>query len=390
LLDRICNRIIEIEGGRVSFYDGSYSDYRLIKQAEIGRAESEYERYVKERARLEAALEDRKRLACSITKAPSRMGNSEARLHKGKIKEKQKKAERSAGMIRSRLEMLEPKAKPPEIPRIRPDFTLTDPPMNKIVTGSESLSFRYGEIILFDHAAFEVYGGSKTALVGPNGAGKTTLLRLIASGDARIHSVPKARIGEFRQDFGSLDPKKSVLGNAMDGSVQSEGAVRSVLARLLFRRDDVYKTAGILSGGEKIKLSLARLIVSGCNVLLLDEPTNYLDLDSIEAVESVLLGYEGTVLFVSHDRAFVNAVADRLLVIEGAKIGCFEGGLDEYTRNRRQAPGAQAAESEKLALQMRLAWIAAQLNDKNADTETLEGEYNAAAEQIKKLGRPGD
>ena len=159
----------------------------------------------------------------------------------------------------------------------------------------------------------------------------------MAAAAARITIVPRARLAYFRQSFEDLDPGKTVLENVMKDSVQSEAAARTILARLLLPGDDVFKKVGVLSGGERIKVSFAKLLVSKTNVLLLDEPTNYLDMQSIEALENVLKEYEGTVLFVSHDRAFVRAVADRLLVTGGLTVRTFEGGIDEYEDHIRTA-----------------------------------------------------
>ena len=132
----------------------------------------------------------------------------------------------------SRLEQLEVKEKPQENPTVRIDFSLTDPPANReIVTGSH-ITFRYGDVPIFENASFSLPKGSKTALIGPNGAGKTTLMELIVSGAPGIRLVPKAKIGYFRQSLDALDPDKTVLENVMENSVQSEGTMRGILARL--------------------------------------------------------------------------------------------------------------------------------------------------------------
>lgn len=383
LLDTLCNRMIEIENGNVRFYDGNYSDYRRARQARTQRAQVEYAQYTQEKARLENALEERKRQARSVKKAPSRMGNSEARLYRRAAGEKQEKIHNAAKSIETRLEKLEVKEKPRKAETIRLDFSLTDPPMSPTIVESESLSFGYGENEIFRRAAFRIPRGSKTAIVGPNGAGKTTLLTLIGNRAGPVRCAPKARFGVFRQDLSNIRPERSVLENARRDSVQNENAVRAVLARLLFREDDVHKPAGVLSGGERIKLSLAMLIVSGCNVLLLDEPTNYLDLPSMEAVQQMLREYEGSVLLVSHDRVFVDAVADRLLILEDKAIRTFDGSLSAYEQGRKNP--APRNGNARMLLEMRLAQLAFQIGRDPADKAELEEAYRKTAAEIQAL-----
>lgn len=320
LLRRECTRIVEVEQGTVTVFECGYDDYREEKRRREDYRQFRYERYDSERKRLSGAVENANHRAGKIKKAPSRMGNSEARLHKREAGERRAKIEQEATAIKTRIELLEKVEKPREAPEVKIDFSLTDPPRNKIVLSADHLTFSYGGTPLFRDASFEVYGGSKTALMGANGAGKTTLLRLIAEGDEGIYTVPKAKVGYFRQDLMGIDPKKSVVQNAMADSVQSETTARTILSRLLFSREEVQKPAGVLSGGERVKLQFAKLFVSAANVLLLDEPTNYLDVESLEALEEMIRRYEGTVLFVSHDREFVKACADRLLVLEDGTI----------------------------------------------------------------------
>ena len=325
LLDSLCNRILEVRDGKLRLFSGNYSFYKEQTGLEFQRAGQEYENYIAEKTHLEAAITDRRGKSKSVRKAPKRMGNSEARLHRRSATEKQEKLNNAVNSLKTRIEKLEVKEKPKEQPGIKLDFSLTNPPENKIVISAEDLSFSYGLNMILDKVRFKVYNGLKTAIRGNNGAGKTTLLNLIYresgarnGGNVRdvqdvwsgsIYIVPRARIGYFHQDFENLDYDKSVLENVTDGCVQSPSVVRTILARLLIAGDDVFKKVGVLSGGERIKVSFAKLFVSGANVLLLDEPTNYLDMASIEALQEVLTDYEGTVLFVSHDRAFTDAVA---------------------------------------------------------------------------------
>lgn len=331
LLDSLCNKIIDIRDGKIKFYNGNYSFYKEQNEVELKRTEKEYEKYTSEKIRLKEAVKERQNKSKSIRKTPKRMGNSEARLHKRSANEKQEKINDAANSLKTRLERLEIKKRPKKLIQIKLDFSLTNPPENKIVISSEGLNFSYGSNKIFEDTGFKVCNGLKTALWGANGTGKTTLLNLINDKSTKsIYVVPKARIGYFYQGFENLDYNKSVLENVMRDSVQSQTVARTILARLYIPGDDVYKNVGVLSGGERIKVSFAKLFVSNANVLLLDEPTNYLDMLAIEALESVLRDYEGTILFASHDCVFVNAVADRLLVFKNQSIIEFVGTLNEY------------------------------------------------------------
>ncbi len=420
LLDMLCTRILEIRDGKTRTFNGNYSSYRQQCEMERERTAVEYQKYIDEKTSLEDAISNRKHRAKKMRKAPKRMGNSEARLHTRAANEKQEKLHDAANSLITRLEKLEVKEKPRELPTIKLDFSLTSPPENRFVITCEKLSFSYGPTVpVFQNAGFSVYNGVKTALWGENGSGKTTLLNLIASSHEGISIVPKARIAYFRQGFENLIHEETVLKNVMRDSVQQETVARTILARLLIQGEAVHKRVGVLSGGEKIKVAFAKLFVSNANVLLLDEPTNYLDMQSIEALENVLKDYEGTVLFVSHDRAFVNGVADRLLILRDRRIEAFDGTLEEYETRRSSAGGRiksaskntlkaavqngqiTAAQStpkrdapgndseslpdgiERTLLQMRLTEIITKLSSATGDSEALEEEYRRLVELLR-------
>lgn len=385
LLDCLCNKTLIIKEGSLNLYNGGYSFYKTQNEMEQQRAEQEYRNYVSEKTKLEEGIRNRQNRAKTVRKAPRRMGNSEARLHKREATEKQEKINNAANSLKTRLEKLEVKERPREESGIKLDFSLTNPPKNKILISAEKLSFSYGRMKLFDEAKFMVYKGLKTVLWGENGTGKTTLLNLINDEPRKdIFVVPKARIGYFHQGFENLEYNKSVLENVMKDSVQSQTVVRTILARLLIAGDDVFKNVGMLSGGERIKVSFAKLFVSNANVLLLDEPTNYLDMKSIEALENVLCDYEGTVLFVSHDSAFVNSVADKLLVVENQKIVEFTGTLGNYLASKKRTPMADNKETERMIVQMRMAEVANKLSSApEAEKERLEEEYRCLMLQLK-------
>jgi len=404
LLDSLCNRILEVKDGGLRLFNGNFTFYRQQCEMEKERAVSEYEKYVAEKAALEAAIRDRRRRAQKVRKAPDRMGNSEARLHKLQTRESQEKFHKTVKSLMTRLEKLEIKEKPREQPVIRLDFSLTDPPENKVLISARNLSFSYGDVPVFKDVGFEIHNGLKTALWGENGSGKTTLLNLIyaswlmdnpdqnnenpravysCKAAKCIKIVPKARLGYLSQTFDNLSQDESVLANVMKDSVQSETVARTILARLLLPGDAVYKKVGVLSGGEKIKTAFAKLFVSRANVLLLDEPTNYLDMQSIETLENVLGDYEGTVLFVSHDKTFVRSVADRLLLTGDLTLKSYEGGLEEYEQSLKADEAARSDRLQETVIRMRITEIISRLSMPGCDKEALEAEYRRLLEMLR-------
>ena len=374
VLNRLCTRIIEVRDGCLYFYTGNFNAYHEQREQAFKRQEFEYQQYRLEKSRLEKAARQRSQASQSVRKAPSRMGNSEARLHKREAGEKMEKLDNARKTILSRLEQLEVKEKPRETAQVRIDFSLTDPPANReIVTGSH-ITFRYGKHLIFENASFSLPKGSKTALVGPNGAGKTTLMELIWSGAPGIRLVPKAKIGYFKQSLDTLDFSKTVLENVMETSVQSENTMRGILARLLIRREDVFKKAGVLSGGERVKLAFAKLFGSPANLLLLDEPTNFLDMPAIEALQKMVEDYEGTVLFVSHDRTFSDGCATRILRIEDRKLISFDGNLADWENKQTESKPEQ--KMDQVLLELRLAEVISRLSAPNVpNKEELEKEF---------------
>lgn len=325
LLDRRCNIILEIEDGEIRTYSGNYSSYCEQKKQAFERASFEYEQYTDEIKRLSLAYRKKKEQAKKAAKKPRDLSSSEAKAIEFSAptrspKGKAKSMERSAENIKKRIEHMDIKEKPRELPQMRPIFSLTDPPRNPIIIEAEQLSFSYpnGKEV-FRNATFRLLRDSRTVLLGENGTGKTTLIRLILEGEL-VRIVPKAKIGYLKQDLSDLRPDKTVLENVTETSIQSQNIVRTVLARLLFTAGDIQKPVSVLSGGERVRLAFARILVSNANILILDEPTNYLDIPSIEAVQSLLSEYEGTMLFTSHDSAFVRAIATNAVIIRDKQI----------------------------------------------------------------------
>ncbi len=389
LLDDLCNRIIEIRDNKLYFYNGNYTDFESIKDENIKRQRTEYEKYIEEKSRLENVYKDKKQNSEKLGRKQKNKSSSDLKaiyfMATRKPDTKQKNAERSAKNILSRIEHLDKKEKPKEQAIIRPDFQLTNPPKNKIVIEGYGINFSYGKHDIFKDAEFTISNGAKTAIIGENGSGKTTLLNLIAKEKAGIRNVPKAKFGYFHQNYENVDFTKTIFENIMATSIQNETISRNILSRMLFSEKDLMKPAAVLSGGERIKLSLAKLFTSDCNILLLDEPTNFLDIPSIESLQNMLKLFEGTIVFVSHDRLFVDAIATDLLIIKNGKIESFHGNLSDFTKHREIKKGNKSNQTEILSCEMKLAQIADRILKFPDEKQKLEIEYKNVLEELKVL-----
>ena len=391
-LDALCEEILELEDGQITRFPGNYSAFEQEKARRRSHQQFEFEQYRKEKARLTMAIADKEGHAKSVNRLPKRMGNSEARLHRRSATEIEEKLHKTARAMRSRLEQLEEKERPRDIPAIRIRLGEADGIVSKKAVEGRHVTLKVPGKELLRNASFSLPTGSRTALMGGNGCGKTSLIKAILAGEANIRVSPGVRIGYFSQEHeATLDMEKTVLENAMSLSIHDQSAVRTVLANLNIREGDVGKPVRVLSGGERVKVSLARLLVSDANCLILDEPTNHLDLLSMQAFKQTLSAYAGTLLIVSHDRDTVRQVAGRIITMENGKLTAFEGTLDQLER-AQTAPQKDEADRklQMETLRMRMAQIDAQLLDKRLKDEEkarLEEEYFGAAKMLRLLER---
>ena len=386
LLDRLCNRIWYLEGGGLRCYDGNYTAFEQAQELEKLTQTRAREQYLREKRHLEEAAQELRAQSAQVRKAPRRMGNSEARLHKMGDQKGKKTIDRQRKALQSRLEKLEKVEQVREIPPMQLDFSLTHPPRSKTVLQVKKLHFGYPHTPdLLKEISFTLENGDKMALMGRNGSGKSTLLGLIAQGHAGIQCSPQARLGFLNQDLSTLLPQHTVLENARLRAVQREDVVRTVLNRMLLPKTCWDKQAGLLSGGEKMKLCLCQLILSDCNVLVLDEPTNYLDLPSLRALERMLGEYPGTVLLVSHDQAFVRHTATRLLFLQEGRAQVFNGTLDAWEEEKHAPPQADAA-LRRSALQMRMTELIGRISAAApGEKAQLEQAYDACLAEYRAL-----
>ena len=397
LLREICTRIWYLEDGKITDFPGGYDDFMKERLQQRERAAFEYDQYKAEQKRLKEAAQRMTEWASQVKKAPSRMGNSEARLHTHEWTNAVLGLSSAKRKIQNRMEHLEVKEKPRSLPEIKMKLGISHP-----VEAKNALEFRCdhlqaGSKTLLKNTAFVLPAGSRTALIGPNGCGKTTLLRVLTGqagdtvrfeGNARFN--PAVRTGWFDQHHEStLNLSSSVLDNIMRESIHPEHFARTVMACLGIRGDDVFKPLNLLSGGERAKTALGKLLLMDCNTLLLDEPTNHLDLFTMEELEKLLSGYGGTLLFVSHDEEFIRKTATRIVCFENGNLKTFEGGWEEMRSPRQKDHSEESRKLEISRLEMQMAVLSARLSSpkKGDRPDLLQEEYLRLAEQIRELKR---
>ena len=391
LLEKVCTRVCELTDGELTDFPGGYAEYRAERERRKQFERDEYEDYRAEQARIRKMIQREAEHASQKQHLPSRMGNSEARLHKREVTNAQAKIHQSRKSFESRLNRLEEKKRPREDAEIRIALGDAGGITSRAALRLARLTLRAGERTLLRETSLEIPARARTALIGENGCGKTTLLRRIVEEGEGVFLSPGVRTGYFGQDHAEvLDFSKTVLENVMRVSLFSEGETRTVLARLNIREGDMFKPAGVLSGGVRAKTAIARLLVSDVNFLILDEPTNHLDMFSMEALESVLSEYCGTLLFVSHDRAFVREVASRLVFFENGALTPFEGGVSEWEEEqekKRTGEEETRRRMEMMKLEMKLADVSARMSAprKGDHPEELEQEYLRLAEELREI-----
>ena len=386
-LDKLCSKILEIENGSINIYNGNYSNYKEQKTLERERAQFEYDEYVNEKKRLERVVIDTKQKAKNIKKAPKRMGNSEARLHKMGGQKAKKNLDKKVKNVVKRLKQIEPKEKPPFQSKIKIDISDANKLHNKIIIEGKKINKKFESKIIFNNAEFNIYNGTKTALIGPNGCGKSTLIKMIINNEDSIKIAHGAKIGYFSQDMSILNNSLSIIDNVMENSPYPESFARLLLARLLFKGDSIYKRVDLLSGGEQVKISFAKILLQDINMLILDEPTNYLDIYSLEVIEETLREYDKTLLVVSHDRRFIDSVVNQVMVIENHKIKLFTCTYAEYMEKISSKPNIEDIRQEIILSENRLSEIIGKLSMqlKKEDMEALDKEYYEALDKLKRL-----
>ncbi|WP_100486335.1 Vga family ABC-F type ribosomal protection protein [Sporolactobacillus pectinivorans] len=381
-LDALCTTIWEINEGKIKVYTGNFSNYTAQKETERAEQQSAYESYETKKKQLEEALKLKEKKAQRATKKPKNVNLSDS---KGKdFTKKQKKLQKTANAIETRLEKLEKVEKVKELQPLKMNLPNEETFKNRIILRAEDVSGRVGERILWCKTSFLVRGGDKLVIIGPNGSGKTTLVKKIINQEPGIMTSPAMKIGYFSQNLNILDEEKSIIENVRATSKQEETLIRTVLARMHFFKEDVYKVVGVLSGGERVKVALTKVFLSDINTLILDEPTNYLDMEAVGALESLLKEYEGSVIFVSHDRRFIENIATRILEIRSQTIRVFEGTYRQWKYDKPKKNRDDEKE-KRLLLETKVTAVLSRLSIE--PSEELEREFQKLLKEKRETGK---
>lgn len=352
LLDNIATRVFEVGGQKVHAYEGNYTAYteqkEAIRKAWAAKKKRDHDE-LKRQLKIIEELKRRNRFDSQVKSRKARLAKGDTRSAVGQTVGPSHGKGGPTGEA------------PTESSRrgaVRLEFKAAAKHSNDIMT-VEGLSKAFDGRTLWSDVSFEIIRGDKVALVGPNGCGKTTLLRVLAglepADSGTVDLVPGVKMGYFAQEHETVDPDNTVLDEMRsardDGKLVPEAEARSVLGRMMFEGDTVHKRCGVLSGGERARLAIAKFILAECNLLVLDEPTNHLDLPSQEVVQSALEAFPGTVIVVSHDRSFLEAIANKVAFVAAGRVGMFKGRFTDAWTLARMAEFAAAETQARYEVQ---------------------------------------
>ena len=372
-LDKVVTKVIEIDAGQVRMYSGNYSAY-AEKKAQL--RDAQYKAYLNQQREI-------KHQEAVIVKLKS--FNREKSIRRAESREKM-------------LDKIQRIEKPTEV---QSQMRLSLEP--RVISGNdvltvEELSKSFPEQTLFTDISFQIKRGERVALIGNNGTGKTTMLKilndLIPADSGTFTLGSKVQIGYYDQEHHVLHPEKTIFEEISDAyPTLTETEIRNMLAAFLFTNDDVFKLISSLSGGERGRVSLAKLMLSEANFLILDEPTNHLDIASKEILEEALNSYTGTVLYVSHDRYFINQTATRILELTNQAVVNYIGDYDYYLEKKEEltekyAPIQQTEETASdeaapAASEGKLTWQ--QQKEEQARKRKQEAELKKTEQRIEEL-----
>jgi ATP-binding cassette, subfamily F, member 3 len=310
-LEHTADDILELQAGSGEWYPGNYRQYVRLRRERRALRQKEFDAQQEYIARTEEFIRRYK-------------AGQRAREARGR---------------QTRLDRLDRVAPPADDQQIR--IRLKASVTSDLIFQSDGLRLGYGKRELLTTPGFTINAGERIAIVGPNGSGKTSLLKALLGElrplSGRVKMGPRVAMRYYDQHLADLDPNKTVLTELQDAFGLPEETLRTFLGRLLFHGDDAFKTIRSLSGGEKSRVALAKLMLDDAGLLLLDEPTNHLDIPAQEMLEEALQDFEGTIVFVSHDRYFIDAIATRLWTIEDGAVTMHLGNYSDLDRRRQRA-----------------------------------------------------
>ncbi len=362
-LDKVSDKTLEIENTHAELYNGNYSRYVELKRENREIRERQYKNQQKEIARIEAYIEQQRRW--------NRERNIIAAESRQKALDRMVKIDR-------------PDALPD---KIRLQFTKSGESGNDVLT-VKNLAKSYPGKPLFSDVSFLLKKREHLFIAGPNGCGKSTLIKILAerlAPDAGSYEYGyNVIMGYYDQENQNLDPDNTVLDELWDCyETRTQTEIRSALALFLFKGDDIEKKVSVLSGGEKARLTLCKLILSKMNLLILDEPTNHLDINSREALENALAEFDGTIIAVSHDRYFIQKLATRVLDLGSKPALDYIGSYDEYRSWRARSTAAAEEKAEESMTEAKEQYLKAK--NKASEERRLKARIRKNAEETKKL-----
>lgn len=320
LINRICTQVWELDEGCIRMFPGNYTNWYDQRKREREYQQFEYDQYRREKKRLEKVVSDIRVEAKTMRKPRKNMSSSEWMLYKGDAAIRQGHVQKRGSALIGRLEHLEEKERPKELPKVNMKLGEYEKIRAKATARYHELSFFYEKNQILNHVTCDILSGKKTFLVGDNGSGKSTMLECLINHREGTFITSEAKVGYFSQSCDTLESQYTVLENVKSTAVVPEHICRAVLLNLYLKKNDFDKKVSVLSGGERVKVALAKVLVSGCNFLILDEPTNHMDIYTMEGLELLLSEFNGTLLVVSHDRAFVSNLADVMYHLENGSI----------------------------------------------------------------------
>lgn len=334
-LDNVANKIWEIKNKTLKEYKGNYSDYKVEKDNELKNIMKEYTKQQDKIKSLKSIINDRTNWYASAHKSAGQNDflRAKAKKHASVLKAKKRELQKL-----EENKIIKPKEE------IAPMFKLINKNIiNKklpsVLISCNDICKSYGEKVILKNSKFQVNNGDKVAIIGENGCGKTTLLKIIQGIDkdyqGEVKVNPSINIGYFSQELSELKLENTVIEEVLLNDISSSEA-RMFLASLIFKGDDVKKKIKELSMGEKCRVAFAKLILGKSNILILDEPTNYMDIVSKEALENVLCQFQGTIIFVSHDRYFIRKIANKIIEIKDKKLKVYNGNYDYYIEKNNE------------------------------------------------------
>ncbi len=367
-LDKVADEIWAIEDTKIVIYPGNYSHYKDIEAHNRQRAKLEYDKYIREKQHLEKAVESKSRQAALA----NRVYNKETKKYVTKetpyFNKMQKKLDKVRTSMETRLDQLEEKEKPEEEKQVIFYTQDIEKLGGKTIIRLEHENITMNNRELLKDASLYLKATDKISITGKNGSGKTTLLNYIYD----KYQNSNLAVGYFYQQLESLDLNSSILENIQNTSNYDETTVRTALARLNIKNDEVHKKVSVISGGERVKVQLVKLLMSNSQVLILDEPTNFLDVHSIEALEEMLKSYPGLIILVSHDKRFRESIAAVSYNIQNRQLV-----------NPDTPPPRNPSKDELLVLETQITRVLSDLAE--GSTPELEEEFQRLIKQKNQL-----